>query len=139
MPIVGRFFRKTPVDCQLLIAGDSALTVEFGGSTDAEIADRLSEFSARVQSAEIPGVLELLFGEATVTLLYDPLILSYARLSRRLRGLLRTMEPSELSSKAEETTDGGSDAEASEPTDVVPPVGGVGPETVAPLQGGDDR
>jgi inhibitor of KinA len=56
----------------VLALGDSAWTVVLGDRVDRDLHARVTELSARIGEARLPGVLELVPAYAVVTVFFDP-------------------------------------------------------------------
>jgi KipI family sensor histidine kinase inhibitor len=70
---------------RILIAGDSAVTVVFGNAINPEINDLVHGFCAAIEDAHIPGIIELVPTYCSVLVCYNPAVIRYAPLVRRLR------------------------------------------------------
>ena len=77
--------------------GDRALTVEFGAVIDEEINRRVHALAAWITSRRMPGITELVPTYRSLLICYDPDVLSYGRLKRRLE----RFDPSCISDGAE--------------------------------------
>ena len=82
---------------RLLDAGDAAVTVEFGDRIAGELVARVGALERALDAArargELPGVVETVPTFRSLTLLYDPLQTSRARLDPALLALLQQSEP----------------------------------------------
>lgn len=76
--------------------GDRALVVQLGDGIDEAVFHRIQAFSRRLEQAPPPGFVEQVPAYTTVTIYYDPLLVSVADLSASIEQLLSTMpaEPS---------------------------------------------
>ncbi len=79
---------------RILAAGDCALSAEFGNAISEEINGRVMAMDAAVRAAEIPGVTETVPTYRSLLVCYDPYVISFGVLSRRLRGLARKLDAS---------------------------------------------
>lgn len=67
--------------------GDSAVTVTFGEGISEELNDLVVAEAAKISSARLPGVLDVVPAYASLTVHYDPCRLSYIDLVTRLRAM----------------------------------------------------
>ncbi len=72
---------------RLLLAGDAALTVEFGDAVAAEINERVLAFDAALRAAAIPGIVETVPTYRSLMVHYDPTALSAAELMAQIEAL----------------------------------------------------
>ena len=73
---------------RILASGDTALVVEFGDTIDREINDRVLALADRIETAAMPGVVELVPTFRSLMVHYDPDVLLFAELAERVRDLL---------------------------------------------------
>ncbi len=73
----------------ILHAGDSALSVEFGREIDATVNAQVHALDSCLQSKHIIGVTETVPTFRSLTVYFDPTVISSARLSRKLLSLCR--------------------------------------------------
>ncbi|MGN0559872.1 MAG: 5-oxoprolinase subunit PxpB [Candidatus Fimenecus sp.] len=73
----------------ILHAGDSALVVEFGREIAEDINARVHALDAAVRQKHIIGVTETVPTFRSLTVFYDPSVLSYERLQRKLLKLCK--------------------------------------------------
>jgi inhibitor of KinA len=76
------------MDVRFLIAGDSAVVVEFGDRVDRVLSERVLRLSARVRAARIDGVLETVPTYRSLMVLHDPLTMPTRRLIETLESLV---------------------------------------------------
>jgi inhibitor of KinA len=76
------------MDVRFLIAGDSAVVVEFGDRVDPALSERVLRLSARVRAAHIDGVLETVPTYRSLMVLHDPLAMPTRRLIAALESLV---------------------------------------------------
>ena len=69
-------------EISILTAGDSAVTVEFADKISPDINRKVAAFAKALVRENIRGVLEYVPTFRSVTVFYDPLIVSYGRLCR---------------------------------------------------------
>jgi inhibitor of KinA len=86
---------QTPSEVRLLACGDTALAVEFGDAIDAQVSALVLALAERLAAADMPGVGELVPTFRSLTVYYDPCVLSQAELKKRLRPLLGGLEAAE--------------------------------------------
>lgn len=89
------------IDYQILIEGDRGLTVEFGQSGDSTAEKRGRALAALLEEEKLPGIQAILPNGGLLTVIYDPLVLTYGKLSRRLSSLIRTLVPEGAADGAE--------------------------------------
>ena len=75
---------------RFLPAGDTGLVVEFGDRVDRALSERVLRLSSSVRSSNIPGVIETVPTYRSLLVLYDPLVVAYARLVASLEQCLRS-------------------------------------------------
>jgi KipI family sensor histidine kinase inhibitor len=79
---------------QIMPAGDSAIIVRLGTDISPATHYRVMELLRLLDlSGPLPGVLDLVPAYASVMVIFDPLLVSYADLEGRLRSLLAAMRP----------------------------------------------
>lgn len=83
-------------EISILTAGDSAVTVEFADKISPLINRKVAAFSLALAREKIKGVSEFIPTFRSVTVFYDPLIISYGKLCAALQ---RIVENLEISSK----------------------------------------
>lgn len=76
--------------------GDAALVVDFGATIAPEINSRIRQLTAGLEKNEMPGMLEAVPGYTTLTLHYNPLIISYDRFVGRAKEILKNSFSSEI-------------------------------------------
>jgi inhibitor of KinA len=70
-----------------LDAGECALVVEFGTTIDAALNDRVIALDRALADAHIPGLEEVMPTYRSLTIYYDPLIISRVQLTDRVKEL----------------------------------------------------
>ncbi len=73
---------------RFLLAGDTALVVEFGDRIERGLSDAVLRLSARVREARIPGVTETVPTYRSLMVHYDPLLTDSSSLSAEIEKLL---------------------------------------------------
>lgn len=68
-----------------LVAGDSAVVMEFGNEVSAEINARIRETIKVLNGADIKGIVELTPTYRSITVKYDPLVIKYNELLEELK------------------------------------------------------
>ncbi|MGM9637329.1 MAG: carboxyltransferase domain-containing protein [Eubacteriales bacterium] len=91
------------IDYQILIDGDRGLTVEFDQSQSPMKEDRVTSLAALLEEKKIPGVQAILPNGNLLTVIYDPLVLTYGRLNRNLASLIRILASKEPMSDGQES------------------------------------
>ena len=79
-------------EISILTAGDSAVTVEFADKISPDINRKVAAFAKALVRENIRGVLEYVPTFRSVTVFYDPLIVSYGRLCRSLQRIIENLE-----------------------------------------------
>ena len=72
-------------EVRFLPAGDSALVAEFGREVDEAVNQRVHDMAHWLEMRRIPGVTEVLPTFRSLMVFYDPAVLSYDVLVRKLR------------------------------------------------------
>ncbi len=68
-------------------AGDTALDIFLGDRMDRPLSDAVLAMAMRIEAAQMPGVVEAVPAFASLTVHYDPLVVSYEVLTTRVRSL----------------------------------------------------
>ncbi len=78
-------------EISILLAGDTAITVEFGNEIHPDINQKIRALSVSLEQNPIPGIAELVPTYRSLMIHYHPLVLSYqtlvVELNRRIDGL----------------------------------------------------
>lgn len=82
---------------RVLMAGDGALTIEFGSTIDPEINHRVMACSRAVERLSLSGLLDIVPTYRSVTVHVDPLKIDIVSLADRLQAL--TLSPSPATSR----------------------------------------
>jgi KipI family sensor histidine kinase inhibitor len=83
---------KVP-QAKILTAGDSALTVEFGNEISEEINGKVLALDKALQQAGIPGITETIPTYRSLLICYDPCVIRYAALKRRVSRIADQLGP----------------------------------------------
>ena len=78
---------NTVPQAKILTAGDSALTVEFGNEISQEINGRVLSLDRAVRQACIAGITETVPTYRSLLICYDPCVIRYSALRRRISQL----------------------------------------------------
>ena len=73
---------------RFLLTGDTSLSAEFGNEISEEINAQIRAFTIALEKSGIPGIVELLPTYRACMIHYDPGVISYRALTKRLEGLL---------------------------------------------------
>ena len=73
---------------------DTAITVSFKNEISKEVNENVSSFTAAAEAENIRGVIEYIPAFSSVTVVYNPCVISSARLKRRLKGILKHLKAS---------------------------------------------
>ena len=76
--------------------GDAALLIQLGDEIDTTINQRVHAFAALLDAPPIEGFIEMVPAYGTLLLHYDPLILTYAKISKWVRAKLDQVEDTKL-------------------------------------------
>lgn len=77
---------------KIVSLGDSALLVQFGDEIDISINQRVHALAARIDISPLDGVIEAVPAYSTLLIHYDPLILTYGKISKWVRVKLNEEE-----------------------------------------------
>jgi inhibitor of KinA len=84
---------------RFLIGGDSCLTVQFGNEINLEINKRVSGFAERLKSKNISGLVEIIPTYCTVFIGYNPGIISFEKLVKKLKPLCAGLHEEKVEQK----------------------------------------
>ncbi len=70
-----------------LVAGDSALVMEFGNSISAEINNRIRSVCIAMENSKIDGITEIVPTYRSLMIHYNPMIIEYDALMEKLQNL----------------------------------------------------
>lgn len=84
-------------DCKILIEGDSSALIVFGDVISPEINRRVTLTAKLIREQRIEGIVDMIPAFASLLINYDPRVLGWDELRRRLEKLLR------MEMRAEET------------------------------------
>lgn len=73
---------------RFLLTGDTSLSVEFGNEISEEINAQIRAFTIALEKSDIPGLIELVPTYRACMIHYDPGVIAYAALRKRLTGVL---------------------------------------------------
>jgi KipI family sensor histidine kinase inhibitor len=77
--------------------GDAALLIQLGDEIDITVNQRVHALAAILDASPIEGFIETVPAYGTLILHYDPLILTYAKISKWVRATLDQVEDTKLS------------------------------------------
>lgn len=77
---------------RFLLAGDSAVTVEFGNEISREINADIRAFNIALEQSKIPGIVETVPTYRSLTVHYDPGVIRYNALVKKMEGLLKSLD-----------------------------------------------
>ncbi len=83
-------------DVKLLVAGENGLVVEFGSIISPEINVFVQQFTRLLTASTIHGIVEIVPTYRSVTVYFDPLIITRQDLSQFIRKTLNDIKPKEL-------------------------------------------
>ncbi len=87
-------------DYKLLLAGDTALVVEFGDRVDLQVSGLVLSLARRLDELRIEGVLETVPTIRSLIVYYEPVIISTTALQDRILELVQGSEGNEPSGRA---------------------------------------
>ena len=79
-------------DIRFLLSGDSAVTVEFGNEISEHINAQIRAFSIALTESKLPGIAELVPTYRSLMVHYDPEVIPYGALVKKLKGLLNQLD-----------------------------------------------
>jgi len=79
-------------EVRFLNAGDTAVTVEFGNEISEAINGRIRSFNIALQDSGIAGIVETVPTYRSLMVHYDPGVIRYASLEKKLKGLLSGLD-----------------------------------------------
>ena len=74
---------------KILIEGDSSVLIVFGDTISTEINQRITATVKLIKEQRIEGIVDMIPAFASLLINYNPLVISYASLRRRLEKILR--------------------------------------------------
>lgn len=77
---------------KILICGDSAITVEFGDTIDPIIYGKVSSLNDYISSEKIHGIIETIPTYRSLMVQYDPLLLSYDEIVKKVNFALDNLK-----------------------------------------------
>lgn len=87
------------MDYKILIAGDSAVSIEFGKKIDPQICTMARAARLKIEEAKIKGVTELLQTYCCVMVQYDPRVIGYDELCEKLVALMADVDLNSVASE----------------------------------------
>ena len=87
------------MDHKILIDGDSSVLIVFGDTISAETNQRITATVKLIKDARIEGIVDMIPAFVSLLINYNPLVISYDALHRRLEKLLKTETRAEESAK----------------------------------------
>ena len=75
-------------DVRFLLTGDTSLSAEFGNEISESINAQIRAFTIALEKSGVPGIVELVPTYRSCMIHYDPGVISYRALTKRLEGLL---------------------------------------------------
>jgi inhibitor of KinA len=86
---------KPMLPYKVLIAGDTALVIEFGDSIDRELNSRVLGLARRLNEARLEGITEMVPTFRSLMVYYDPIVLSTDTLVARIAELSKGISTNE--------------------------------------------
>ena len=83
-------------DVRFLLSGDTALTAEFGNEISESINAQIRAFNIALENAKIAGIVETVPTYRSLMIHYDPGVISYGALVKKLEGLLTQLDKIEI-------------------------------------------
>lgn len=79
-------------DVRFLLTGDTSVTVEFGNEISTEINAKIRAFNIALQQSKIPGIVETVPTYRSLAVHYDPEVIRYGALVKKLQGLMGQLD-----------------------------------------------
>lgn len=79
-------------DVKFLLTGDTSLSVEFGNEISTEINAKIRAFNIALENSKIPGIVETVPTYRSLMVHYDPSVIRYEPLVKRMKGLLGQLD-----------------------------------------------
>ena len=79
-------------EVRFLLTGDTSLCVEFGNEISTEINAKIRAFNIALQQSKIPGIVETVPTYRSLAVHYDPEVILYGALVKKLKGLLGQLD-----------------------------------------------
>lgn len=79
-------------DVRFLLTGDTSLSVEFGNEISTEINAKIRAFNIALENSKIPGIVETVPTYRSLMVHYDPSVIRYEPLVKRMKGLLGQLD-----------------------------------------------
>ena len=76
-------------DTKILTAGDSSLLIQFGQEISPEINAQITAFVHLMREQHVEGVTDVIPAFTSLLINYDPRVIDYRKLKRRLEKLLK--------------------------------------------------
>lgn len=83
-------------DVRFLLTGDTSLTAEFGNEISKEINAQIRAYNIALESSGIPGIVETVPTYRSLMIHYDPGVIPYRDLVKRLKELLGRIDQVEI-------------------------------------------
>ena len=77
---------------RFLLTGDTSLSAEFGNEISEEINAQIRAFTIALENGGIPGIVELVPTYRSCMIHYDPGVISYKALTKRLEAMLDRLD-----------------------------------------------
>ncbi len=81
---------------RFLLTGDTSLSAEFGNEISEEINAQIRAFTIALEKDAVPGIVELVPTYRSCMIHYDPGVISYRALTKRLEGVLGRLASIEI-------------------------------------------
>lgn len=79
-------------EVRFLLAGDTAVTVEFGNEISEEINARIRAFNIALNGSGIEGIVETVPTYRSLMVHYDPGVVRYGQLEKQMKNLLKGLD-----------------------------------------------
>lgn len=83
-------------DVKFLLTGDTSLSVEFGNEISEAINTQIRAFNIALKNSNLPGIVETVPTYRSLMVHYDPGVIQYAPLVKKLKGLLGQLDNIEI-------------------------------------------
>lgn len=84
---------------KILTAGDSSILIEFGNEISPKINQRIASTVQMMRQQQIEGVIDIIPAFCSLVINYDPRVVSYEEITKRMEKLLKMDIKTETSSK----------------------------------------
>ena len=80
------------IEAKIRLAGDSAVTVELGSEISPAINSQIRAFTIALNESKLPGIVEVVPTYCSLMVQYDPGVIGYNDLVKKLKSLLGQLD-----------------------------------------------